>query len=553
MSREIESRYIRERLKKVELERKRSAKNNDDSDKPVRAAIYARVSTAEQANGYSIDEQVRACTAFARQKNWEIVQTYIDEGFTGTNSRRPGFRKLQRAIKKMQVDIVLAHKIDRVFRDTVGMLTLTPSWYEYFVLFASVREQVDFSTPWGRLLLTIFSALAEWFVNNLREETKKGLYGRVKSGLHNGPIPWGYCRGNCSACTDVNGEGYCPRFGVEDVHNEKYAVPHPVDSVAYRAAHELYRTGNYSDRDIADFLNAFTVQFDDDTVVQVRSRGKPGKGPGPFTRDFINDLLQNIFYTGWLPFYGSEFTGKRVKKFNAYREVEDGMHIMLITELQYDRAMDVRKLRGTAPCGKGQFRNASRTYILQGLLDCARCGKHMHGQPGGKNVRRHVCSTRLQRKGVCNQPSVRADIMEAEFFAQMMTASLPEQWFPAIIAYLVDTGGLESLAAQRSELRRHFSDVEFLWETDEISKKAFNKERRLFERQMAVISLKKHAKFNLDHACALLTNFPALWQRMTLEEQKGIADALLKTGVYDAGHVIEWQWYRVFKDLFAKL
>jgi len=57
---------------------------------------------------------------------------------------------------------------------------------------------------------------------------------------------------------------------------------------------------------------------------------------------------------------------------------------------------------------------------------------------------------------------------------------------------------------------------------------------------------------DLDRARALLTDFPALWQRMTSQERKEIAQSLLRVGTYDAGHVIEWHWYAPFQDLFRK-
>ena len=467
---------------------------------------------------------------------------------------------MKRDAAHKKFEIVITHKIDRLFRNAQAMLQIVAEWQAQGVLYASVREEIDFTTPWGRLLLGILSLIAEWFVNNLRDETKKGLYGRFKDNLHNGPIPWGYCRGNCSTCTDPNGEGYCPRFGMADIHHEKHAVPHPVDSIAFRAAHELYRTGNYSDRDIAAFLNNFKVWVDDDTAIQVRSRGKPGQGPAPFTKDMITSVLQNVFYTGYVPFYGSKFDGERVIKYTAYRDLEKGRHAALISDTQYDRAMDVRKTRGKAPRGKGRAKNAgrgkdkprraARVYVLQGLLDCARCGEPLHAQAGGKNVRRHVCSTRLQRKGACDQPSTQADRLENELAERMASLSLPDTWQAETVGFLIAEAGLAALEAQRRDLEAHFAEVQRRYEHEEIGRQAYLYERRFFQKQMAALTAPDD--LNLDHARALLTNFPALWQRMTPQERKEIAQSLLRVGIYDAGHVIEWHWYAPFQDLFRK-
>ena len=63
------------------------------------------------------------------------------------------------------------------------------------VSFASVQERLDFTTPWGKLTLTVLGMLAEIYIDNLRQETRKGKHQRARKGLWNGTIPLGYCRG----------------------------------------------------------------------------------------------------------------------------------------------------------------------------------------------------------------------------------------------------------------------------------------------------------------------------------------------------------------------
>ncbi len=384
-------------------------------------AIYARVSTEEQEEGYSIDQQIRECREFVESQGWRVYRVYVDVGYTGTNADRPDFQKMLRDAKKGHFQAIVVHKIDRTYRNAYGMLKTYREWRKMNILFASVVERIDFSTPWGILILGVLALLAEVFVENLRQETKKGLKGRHKGRIHNGPLPFGYCSGHCQTCTDVNGQGYCPRYGEENIHSGKHGVQHPVDAQAVRYAFEQYCTGNFSDKEIAALLNNFRVTLPDGNLMQVRSRGKQGKGPNAFSKDMVRDMLKNVYYAGGVAYYGSEYDGERVIKYTRPRDIIEGAHIGVVSKARFLYAQDIRQTRHKAPQGEGRAgnaekgkdkaRSASRVYILKGLLDCQRCGRPMHSQAGGGNTRRHLCSTRIQQKDACDQISVKAEVL----------------------------------------------------------------------------------------------------------------------------------------------
>ncbi len=449
-------------LKRIELLKeayRRRSRTDTQKAMGEEWVIYTRFSIEEQAEGYSEEQQIRECQAFADSRGWRITDIYSDRGRTGTNADRPAFQRLLRNSKKGKFDGVLTHKIDRTFRNAQGMLSTFNDWTKQGISFASATEVIDFSTPWGKFILAVLAMLAEIFIDNLREETKKGKRGRFHKGLHNGPIPFGYCNGQCSHCTDTNGPGYCYRVDLPDLHQAKHTVPHPVDSLAVKHAYHLYQLGTYTDRQIADALNHFQVKVPDGHQVQVRSRGKPGQGPGPFTKEMVRDMLQNIFYIGKVPYYGSEYDGEKVIKHTRLQDHLEGLHPPLITEAEFNRALQIRDLKGKAPQGQGGIRRQTRVYVLQGLLDCYRCGVPMHCQAGGSNVRRHVCWTRIQRKDGCDQISVKADLLEAELADQMARLKLPEVWQEEIIGYLLDEEGLAVILTQRQVLQQHFDYI----------------------------------------------------------------------------------------------
>jgi DNA invertase Pin-like site-specific DNA recombinase len=528
----------------------------------LQVAIYSRVSTEEQArDGYSIDEQLRDCRAYAERQGWQVHDCYVDDGYSGTNGDRPAFQRLLADAEDGRFHGVVTHKIDRAYRNAQGMLRAFSDWQKQNIFFASVKEQIDFTTPWGKLILGVLSLLAEVFVDNLREETKKGKRGRFHEGLHNGTIPWGYCNGRCSACGDANGPSYCPCVGLPDRHHDRHVVPHPVDSVAFRYAQRLYCSGAYTDLEIADALNAYQVDSPDHGRLQVRSRGKPGQKPGPFTKEFVRDLLQSPFYVGMVPYYGSNFNGEVVVKYTRPTDINGGRHIALISEVEFEQALQVRAARGRAPQGRGRKeedgrgktapRRAARVYLLQGLLDCGCCGAPMHSQGGGHNRRRHICWTRLQRHSGCSQPSVSADALEDELAQRLRQLRLPPDWQESVVGHILAEGGLEAVAAQRRALQEHFDYVKDLYRKHQLGRQQYRQEWLAYQRGMAALDVDRRAGVDLNQARALLADFGRLWVLLRPLERKTIVQTLLDSAVVDGGHIVDWRWYPVFQVLFG--
>lgn len=525
-------------------------------------ALYLRVSTEEQAEeGYSIEEQRREGEAFVHRQGWQIYDIYIDDGYSGTNGDRPALQRLLQDAEAGKFQGVVTHKIDRAYRNAQGMLRTFSDWQRQGIFFASVKEQIDFTTPWGKLILGVLSLLAEVFVDNLREETKKGKRGRFQDRLHNGPIPWGYCDGHCSNCNDQNGPGYCPRVGLTDLHHGKEAVPHPVDSLAFREAHRHYRTGEYTDKQIAEFLNTYQVTDFNGKIIQVRSKGKPGQTPGPFTKDSVREMLKNPFYAGMVTYRGSFFDGEKVIKISRPQDINQGQHLPLVNQAEFEEGLQIRATKGKAPQGRGRAsdapggktapRRAARVYILQGLLDCGCCGASMHSQAGGANARRHVCSTRLQRQEICDQSSIKAELLEAELAAQIAQIHLPADWQEAIIGYVLDRNGLGAIAAQRQALQAHFAGVKEAYEQGQLGRQIYLQERRAFERELAALSLEHQTDIDLDQARSLLGDFGRLWSLLKPLDQKDLARTLLQVATVEAGQITEWRWYPAFAGLFV--
>jgi site-specific DNA recombinase len=173
----------------------------------LRAVGYRRVSSKEQTDGHSLDAQEVHIRSYAQSQNWDVTHIYCDAGISAKkDSRRPGLELLMADAEQGKFDVVIVDKIDRFYRHLGGLLVALDELNSHGV-FASVQEHLDFTSPWGKLMLTVLGMLDEIYIDNLRQETKKGKRQRAREGLWNGSIPFGYCNGLCSNCTDLNGPG----------------------------------------------------------------------------------------------------------------------------------------------------------------------------------------------------------------------------------------------------------------------------------------------------------------------------------------------------------
>ena len=162
-----------------------------------KAAIYLRVSTDEQVNGYGLDVQRTRCEAMAIVKGWEVAAVYSDEGLSGTldAGRRPGLAALLAAACSGDVQAVIVLSLDRLARKTLLVLDLVGKLDGCGVELVSVKESLDTSSPSGRFALTMFAAIAQLERDTIVARTTDGRNARRKiDGEMGGAVPLGYLR-----------------------------------------------------------------------------------------------------------------------------------------------------------------------------------------------------------------------------------------------------------------------------------------------------------------------------------------------------------------------
>ena len=156
---------------------------------------YARVSTDNQLENYSIDEQTARLEAYCAAKGWTLLKTYVDGGYSGGNINRPALQQMLKAVRDSKIDAVVVYKLDRLSRSQKDTLTLIEDeLLSHGTDFVSINENFDTSTPFGRAMIGILSVFAQLEKDQITERFTMGRIARGKAGYFHGGgnAPTGY-------------------------------------------------------------------------------------------------------------------------------------------------------------------------------------------------------------------------------------------------------------------------------------------------------------------------------------------------------------------------
>ncbi len=312
------------------------------------AVIYTRVSSREQAEGFSIEAQVKACQEKAKHDGFKVLKVYRDEGFTGTTSDRPGLQELLNFCKSNSVHAVIIHKLDRFARSIVDHSALRAILMKFGTTLVSCTEQLG-NAPHEIFLENIMASMAQYYSDNLRTEVKKGIVERFESGYHLSTAPYGYSMTKETKVMQV-------------VNKEAETI---------RKIYSLYATGHYSFESIAGLLY---------------KRGYKTRQGNKFHKTRIQEILKNVAYEGLVEY---KKIGKKIK----------GLHEPIVSTVIFSLAQQVMEERGNVLLkDKGKY-----DFLYKGFVSCPECGKKLYaaystGHTGKKHL--YYCCRNKAHKSV---------------------------------------------------------------------------------------------------------------------------------------------------------
>mgnify|MGYP001293438377 CR=1 FL=1 len=166
--------------------------NATNTGNVMKAILYTRVSTGRQAaEGESLHAQESTLRKYADLHGFTDCELVTDAGISGTTANRPGFRHVMDAVTSGSVDAVIVYSLSRFARNTVTTLKAIETMNSAGIAFHSYSENVDTTSPHGRLFLTMLAAMAQLESEQIGERVSATWQYRKQRGERTSHVPYG--------------------------------------------------------------------------------------------------------------------------------------------------------------------------------------------------------------------------------------------------------------------------------------------------------------------------------------------------------------------------
>ena len=303
------------------------------------AGIYIRVSTFDQAReGFSLREQEERLKEFCKFKRYNIYKVYQDAGISAKNDKRPAYQEMIEDVKKGNINVIVALKLDRLTRSVYDIEKLMKFVNDYECDIDCMADESNTTTSNGRMVMRIMTSVSQNEIEKCSERTKFGMAGAIK----NGHIP--------------------NRTGLGFKRKNKKLVPDPLTKDIIVRIFDLYLEGK-SHQAIANIYNKEKVL-----------------GKTNWYDSTIQKILSNELYKG------DYVNGKRTKHQTYYENVIEPIVSKEKWEsCQYQKLRNARHYERTA------------TYLFTNKLKCSKCGNFLGGhattKTNGKKYYYYKCNT----------------------------------------------------------------------------------------------------------------------------------------------------------------
>lgn len=481
--------------------------------------VYIRESTEEQDKGFSPKNQERIILEYAKNNNIKIVKIYKDL-ITGTSVvKRDDFQKMIKDAEKGEFEIILVYHTSRFARNVKEARKYKEYLREQLKIdVISVTQHFgDWNEPSAFLNEGINELFDAYYSKQLSAWLRDALQQKRIEGYQLGNPPLGYKKKKLGFDKERSRPIYSKNWEVDKQ-----------EANIVRKIFKLYATGNYSYADIA---------------VEINKLGIKTKYGNPFTYSSLKNILGNKVYLGYV--YSPR------KDYPLIR----GNHKSIITKKLFDKVQEViNERRGT----KGRPIAQHRFYLLQGLVYCYNCYKHIKGKENNVNARMlpkmycqtfhgqnneyltYSCKFRKENKS-CKQENVRCKIIDNQVIKYMEGFNLPNDIVQMTLDKLKEmfkqakesSGDIKKVKFLESKKRKinfqytntnELSDDEYLRQLNEI-----NKEFKKYDNIGLVKNNSKTEKEKyLKQTEKFLKNFKRFWFSLDEKEKQRWIQMVIK-------------------------
>ena len=146
----------------------------------MKVACYGRISTADKQQ--DINLQLFPLREYVQRQGWTIFKEYVDEGYSGSTTNRPGLQALFKDCRRRLVDAVIIWKLDRLFRSLEHFVQLASEFQSLGIRLVSITEAIDLGTSQGRLMANLLAIFGQFEKEILQERIREGLVNARRKG-----------------------------------------------------------------------------------------------------------------------------------------------------------------------------------------------------------------------------------------------------------------------------------------------------------------------------------------------------------------------------------
>jgi len=467
----------------------------------MRAVAYIRVSSEEQIDGWSLAAQRHEFERYCEQKGWQAVGMYSEEGISARSDsidKRPQLRRLLQDSKRRSFEVVVVHSLDRWSRNLKVTLDTFKQLADNRIAFVSITENIDYSSPEGKVFTAMIGAFSQYFSDSLAKHTSKGMKERAMSGFQNGDVPFGYQR-----CSDQCGDAHPGR--VHLVFTETEAV---------KQLFSFYACGDRSLSGLASWLNEQGFRTRNRRPLD-NGRGGLTAGPRPFTLYSVGGILHNPFYTG------------RVKHRD---QVYGGAHEAIIDVGLFELVQ--KRLKG-AKSRSSTFSPRFRMYLLKGIARCVFCGYPLWAETSGAGYTyyRERKNSRADYNCLANGKAIRCNVIDDQMDAVICSLTLESSWRERIMAKMTTISEHDRVDKKRRLIAEKLRRLGKAYVDGVVGDGEYGVQRTLLTDALNALVLPE-TDATLT-AGEILENLGFVWGKATLEEKHKLLSNMLEAVFVD--------------------
>lgn len=471
----------------------------------VKAVGYVRVSKEEQAEkDLSIPAQKAKIISYCQSQDWDLIDIYVDDGYSAKDLERPEIRRLIRDCKKKEFEAVIVVKLDRISRNQKDILYLLEDVFApHNIGFKSVTQSFDTTTAFGKAAIGMLAVFAQLEREQLIERVQDAKKEAAKQGRYmGGPVPLGYKYNRMAKSIEIDA----------------------AQAEIVRLIYEKYLTNEIGCQALAELLD--------------KENFRPPKAKH-WSHTAVHKILTNPFYAGFIAHKGQLYKGQ---------------HPAIIEPDKWQQVQSIMSSRN-------KYLPAGRSGLVSGLVICGECGAKMRTKNVWQNyprtdpkkiIRYYVCYSQdgsvpyLVKDPNCRCGYKHADEIDKEVVRQLMNISINQRLINKVARELAESDPATTNSRAMVSIKREYESVqkrlnrwydafeqgaltpdELMDRIRELRERKAILEQRLEAYEAAI---EAHAEYtqSVDSFIALLRNFKVLWQEATYEEKKAIVTNLVQ-------------------------